>query len=166
MIRKGMSTLAAVGGIVGVAAIGLVGFNMMSGDCGVACGTDKTVTPVAAVTTDKDGCCPLGGEATIETVAMTTAGDCADKAGTCADKASDCATACEGDAVAAKGDCATACESGVAIQTVSATTAADACATPCATECAGECDADSCDKGEACCKAEQVATNTTEPSKG
>lgn len=163
MIRKGMSTLAAVGGIVGVAAVGVVGFKMMTGDCGAACGTDTALTPVAASTThEKDGCCPLGGEATIETVAMT-------EAGSCADKASDCATACAGEAVAAKSDCATACDSATdaVIQTVSAGKAADACAdTACATECGGDCDADSCDKGEACCKAEQVAATATEPSKG
>lgn len=200
MIRKGMSTLAAIGGILGMGAVGVVGFNMMTGDCGSSCslgGDTASVTTVAGNSdTDKGGCCPLGSEAAVETVAM--AGE------TCSDKASDCGTSCDTAAVTTvaattEGTCDTAktcgdksecgdksdagvmtvadkagegtCDSAktcgdksecgdkadtVAIQTVSAD----------AEECEGNCTEKQCDKGDECCKADEVASTGTQPTKG
>ena len=83
--RRGMSTAAAIAGVVGVLALGVAGYTMLSGECGLSACTvkdDAAVQTVAASKScssceSKGGC---GGEAEV-VLASAEKSDCAQTCG-------------------------------------------------------------------------------------
>jgi hypothetical protein len=155
--RKGMGVGAVLAGVLGAAALGVVGYRAFTGDCliGGSCGGKAEVAAITTVSLDptKKTDCPLGcsehDEAEITTVAMN-------------EKADDCAKACDkpcGAAVttvAQKTDCAKACATACGdkakaeiVKASNTTECAKACDKPCGvavttvaqkTDCAKACD--------------------------
>ncbi|MCC5785501.1 MAG: hypothetical protein JJU33_02230 [Phycisphaerales bacterium] len=124
--RRGMSTAAAVAGVVGVLALGVAGYTMLSGECGLSACTvkeDATVQTVAASKScssceSKGGC---GSEAEV-VLASAEKSDCSQTCG--GEVASGCDGICDdlnknqskvlAASAPAKSDCAQTCAGEVA----------------------------------------------------
>ncbi|MEN0019512.1 MAG: hypothetical protein AAF747_01360 [Planctomycetota bacterium] len=126
-----MSILKPIAALVGLAAAGFGGFNLMTTGCVLgACSTDANTSLVSTTAGDcsDSGCCPL---TTTNTTTVADAGsDCADACGDSCDS--------EGTLVAGKSDCAESCDAPCSMGASTLVADTKDCATSCDTACDGE----------------------------
>lgn len=171
--RFGASTIGAILAVAGVAALGVAGYKVMSGNCslcsaGTAAATtlvnasEKTpcpqgtcsghVTKNVAQTAEakKDGCCPLTQTTTVANTTSECATACTDGAKDCSDKTA----------------CATPCAEGTTKTVANTEKKADGCCSADKTACKEGKDGCTGDGKDGCCGgcAEKVS-KTTEPAK-